>query len=121
VEAHERVYGYATQSPARVVNLRTVHRVETTAVPEPPLDMPPGEAPVRSHRPIVLDAGAGPVRASIYRRDTLGAGARIAGPSIVEQADTTTVVHPDWTAEVLGSGQLLITRVRAGATEGDRR
>jgi N-methylhydantoinase A len=36
----------------------------------------------------------------IYARDALRPGNRFAGPAIVEQMDTTTLVPPGWTARV---------------------
>jgi N-methylhydantoinase A/oxoprolinase/acetone carboxylase beta subunit len=35
---------------------------------------------------------------------------RLAGPAIIEQPDSTTLVPPGWSAEVLTSGGLLLTR-----------
>jgi N-methylhydantoinase A len=46
--------------------------------------------------------------APIYRRAELGAGARLAGPAIVEEETATTIVPPDAKAEVDGTGNLLI-------------
>jgi N-methylhydantoinase A len=46
----------------------------------------------------------------IYDRARLPADGRIAGPAIVEQPDTTTVVPPGWTALVETSGNLRIRR-----------
>ncbi len=40
----------------------------------------------------------------------LGAGVEIAGPAIVEQMDTTTVVPDGWTARVVPSGSIVLTR-----------
>ena len=37
-------------------------------------------------------------------------GAEIAGPAIVEQADTTTLVEPGWRARVDADGTLLLER-----------
>ena len=37
----------------------------------------------------------------------------MAGPAIIEQADTTTLVEPGWTAEPAGNGTLLLRRSAA--------
>jgi len=47
-------------------------------------------------------------RTPIYARETLAPGARIAGPAIVVQMDTTTVVNPGWTAESDAHGNLIL-------------
>ena len=47
--------------------------------------------------------------ASIYARDRLPLGATLAGPAIIEQLDTTTVVEPDNVVEVDDVGNLVVT------------
>jgi N-methylhydantoinase A len=47
---------------------------------------------------------------SRYDRGGLGAGDRIDGPAIVDQPDSTVVIKPDWSAEVLKNGVLSLTR-----------
>ncbi|MCW5774754.1 MAG: hydantoinase B/oxoprolinase family protein, partial [Rhodospirillaceae bacterium] len=49
----------------------------------------------------------------VYDRDRLGAGARIAGPAILIEANATTVVEPGWEAEAHADGNLVLTRVVA--------
>jgi N-methylhydantoinase A len=46
----------------------------------------------------------------VYERSRLPAGEPIAGPAIVEQADTTTVVPPGWAAVGDPAGNLVIRR-----------
>ena len=45
----------------------------------------------------------------IYDRDRLEPGHEFAGPAVVEQMDTTTVVHPEQRARVDDCKNLLIT------------
>jgi N-methylhydantoinase A len=108
--AHERVYGYArTRQPVEFVNFRAVHRY--------PLPPPVVRPPVRdrgSLRDARIDerrayfAPAGFVATTIYERDRLPLGARVTGPAIIEQADTTTVIPPSYAALVDDSGTLRI-------------
>ena len=111
--AHERVYGYArSRQPAEFVNFRAVHRH--------PLS-PPAVHPRRRDHGSAGDARTGERRAyfapggfvatAIYERDRLPLGARVVGPAIIEQADTTTVVPPRYAAVVDGSGNLRIRSV----------
>ncbi len=51
--------------------------------------------------------------APVFERDRLVAGARVCGPAILAESLATTVVEPDWQAEVLAGGELLLSRVRA--------
>ena len=61
----------------------------------------------RTRRAWFAEAG-GFVDASVYDRDRLGAGARFAGPALVEDAGSTLVLGPAATAEVTLSGSILV-------------
>jgi N-methylhydantoinase A len=107
---HERVYGYArTQEPVEFVNFRAVHSY--------PLPRPVVRPAARPHGSLD-DARAGERRAyfggfvptAIYERGRLPLGARVAGPAIVEQSDTTTVIPPGVTATVDDAGNLRLRR-----------
>ncbi|MBM3573575.1 MAG: hydantoinase/oxoprolinase family protein, partial [Alphaproteobacteria bacterium] len=65
-------------------------------------------------RPVWADGGWSD--AMVYRRLDLPVGARIAGPAILEQPDTTTFVDPDLEAEVDRFGNLIIQRPAAQRT-----
>jgi N-methylhydantoinase A/oxoprolinase/acetone carboxylase beta subunit len=109
---HERVYGYArTGQAVEIVNLRAVHAY---ALPAPRIQPPARARGVLAdarvgERPVHF-APAGFVPTPIYARARLPLGARVPGPAIVEQADTTTVVPPGWAMAVEESGNLRIRR-----------
>jgi N-methylhydantoinase A len=46
----------------------------------------------------------------VYRREALGEGAVIAGPAVIEEAGSATVVPPGFTARAHASGALILTR-----------
>ena len=48
--------------------------------------------------------------APTYRRDTLLAGARLPGPAIVLEMDSTLVIGPAWEGEVLADGTVQLIR-----------
>jgi len=107
---HERVYGYGRpQQPAEFVNFRAVH---TYPLPRPAVT--PAAPPAGS----VADARLGErpayfgefVSTAIYERARLPRGARLTGPAIVEQSDTTTVIPPCVTALVDEAGTLRLRR-----------
>ena len=110
--AHERVYGYARpQQPVEFVNFRAVH---TFPLPRPEVrpaaraagslaDAQTGERPA-------WFAPGGFVATRIYARARLAPGLAVAGPAIVEQPDTTTVIPPGHAALVEDSGNLRIRR-----------
>jgi N-methylhydantoinase A len=49
--------------------------------------------------------------ANVYDRDSLGQGALVLGPAIVEQLDTTSFVLPGWQALSDRIGTLHLTKV----------
>jgi N-methylhydantoinase A/oxoprolinase/acetone carboxylase beta subunit len=107
---HARVYGYArAQQPVEFVNLRAVH---TYPLPRPVV------TPAARATGTLDDARLGERRAhfggfvptAIYERARLPLGARLAGPAIVEQSDTTTVIPPGVTALVDDAGNLRLRR-----------
>ena len=107
---HERVYGYArTQQTVEFVNFRAVH---TYRLPRPVV-RPSAQAHGRLDDARVGERRAyfdGFVSAAIYERARLPLGARLAGPAIVEQMDTTTVIPPGVTAVVDDAGNLRLRR-----------
>lgn len=93
---HHAIYGYDMPAqPVEVVNLRLVVTVERRA---------PTHEKHQAARTTVKDAvlekrkvwfpETGFVMTPVYDRDKLPVNARISGPAIVEQMDTTTVVPP---------------------------
>jgi len=112
--AHERVYGYArTRQPVEFVNFRAVHRYPLP----PPIVRPPvrdrgslKDARIDERRAYFAPAGF--VTTTLYERDRLPLGARVTGPAIIEQADTTTVIPPSYAALVDDSGTLRIRSIQ---------
>ena len=108
---HARVYGYArTQQLVEFVNFRAVH---TYPLPRP------AARPAARASGTLADAHTGERRAyfgdgylptALYERTRLPLGARLAGPVIVEQDDTTTVIPPGVTALVDEAGNLRLRR-----------
>ena len=106
---HKEVYGTSAPSEApEVVNVRV-----TSVVSVPKLDLPdlaPGDGTPTptSRRPVLFDAGEGYLDTPVYDRVRLRAGAVIAGPAIVEQLDSTTVILPGMKASVEKFGNIII-------------
>ena len=110
LEAHERVYGHASQAPAGIVNLRTIHSTAAgESLGEGVYAAGDGE-PEKGERAIRVAAEPRGVAARVYDRANMKAGLRLEGPAIVEQADTTTLVEPGWTGEVAPDGNLILIR-----------
>nr|WP_175542143.1 hydantoinase/oxoprolinase family protein [Natrinema hispanicum] len=105
-DAHERTYGYAMDESIEVVNLRATATVPGT---EPGISHDGGgDAVVGSREAHFPEAGAR--ETTVYDWDRLETGSSVAGPAVLEQAESTTVVPPAWTGEILADGTLVMTR-----------
>jgi N-methylhydantoinase A len=107
---HDRIYGHATEQPAAIVNLRSVHRAGGSDGLDEGGYRPLDVDPQKPSRTIRIAGTPAPVRATIYLRAAMPVALKFAGPAIVEQDDTTTLVEPDWYGNVLDNGNLLLTR-----------
>jgi N-methylhydantoinase A len=107
---HDRIYGHATQQPAGIVNLRSVHRAGGSDHLDEGAYRPSGADLRKSPRSIRVAGDRVPVQAAIYLREAMPPGTNFAGPAIVEQPDTTTLIEPGWQGIVLENGNLLLRR-----------
>ncbi|MEX2648012.1 MAG: hydantoinase/oxoprolinase family protein, partial [Alphaproteobacteria bacterium] len=114
--AHERAYGHTdARVPVEFVNLRLegLGRIPAPALPEQGEEKPGTPAPAAT-RPVTLDRARGFAPTPIYPRKSLRPGDRIAGPAIITQRDSTTVVLPGQTARVERHGIVRIAVGRSG-------
>jgi 5-oxoprolinase (ATP-hydrolysing) len=109
-EAHRTRFGFAT--PHRPIIVEAVS-VEATHPGEPVAPQPP---PIRLHgapEPIECAefwSGGRSHAAGVFDRATLCAGDTLTGPAIIREADATTVVEPDWCADVAPNGHIILRR-----------
>jgi N-methylhydantoinase A len=108
--AHERRYTFAlADAPAEIV---TFHLTAYQLVPRPtaqPIDNAgrSAEAAEKGGRPVDFDDD-GVHECRVFERDLLPAGFEAEGPLVVEEASSTTLVHPGQTLRVDELGNLLI-------------
>jgi N-methylhydantoinase A len=113
-ERHAQIHGHAAEErPVEVVSYRvrvrvTVPKFEPHAEPASASARSPDFA-VKGRRRIHLSAATS-VEARLYERDRLDIGATVAGPAIVEQFDSTTVIPTGWTGRVDGYRNLILER-----------
>jgi len=110
LENHDRVYGHATRTPARIVNLRSVHQAGGEDRLDGASSPPAGASPRKGTRRVRVADAADFVEAALLDRAALPPGFTFRGPAIVEQTDTTTLVEPGWQATVDAAGNLILTR-----------
>jgi N-methylhydantoinase A len=111
--AHDRVYGHAFRAPAKITALRAVHQAggsddiaEMRLAPSgTSVDLPP--------RQIHVSGFADAVQARVLARDAMPAGFEFAGPALIQQSDTTTLVEPGWSGRVDAAGNLVLERPEA--------
>jgi N-methylhydantoinase A len=107
-ERHEQHYGSrATDQRVEIVNYHLTARV---VLPKPEITelRLQGENPegaLKGRRRAYFD---GWVDCPLYDREGLGCGNRLIGPAIVEQPDSTIVIHPGQSAEVDRFGNVII-------------
>lgn len=107
---HERVYGHA--APSEPVEVVTARIVATGRFERATYVAPPGAVREREMRDVRFAADTARHPAAIVARASLRAGDTIAGPAVVEQLDTTTLIPPGWSARALPSGSLIVEAVR---------
>ncbi len=110
---HDRRYGHAAPDQSiEMVNLRlvvTVPRMQDSiglwlTAPW----QPDGNAP-EARRPVVFADAKRPVETRIVWRPHLAAGSKIAGPALIEEANSTTLIGPGDRAVVDAIGNIVVT------------
>jgi N-methylhydantoinase A len=102
-QAHRQRYGFVAEGePVQLVTLRLeatglVRKADLRAYPMAGSD---ASAAITGKREVWFPEAGDFVQTPIYSRDELRPGNHFAGPAIVEQMDTTTVVPPGMTAHV---------------------
>lgn len=108
---HAEFYGYSfPDQPVEVVHLRLsvyeVARDERILLSAPAVHA--SGAPIPRFG---WDSAGQPLSLSVYRRASLAGGAAVAGPAIIEEADSTTFLPSGTRLEVHESGALIITEL----------
>lgn len=111
---HEELYTYSERHNAvEVVNIESTLFGRIDKPKAPKLGRGPEAAKaLKGHRKAIFAASGKATRTPIYDGEKLGAGARIAGPAIIEEVTTTIVTEPGWKAELHASGSYVITRTK---------
>jgi N-methylhydantoinase A len=109
----QRYAHHSPEEPVEIVNIRfaVIGKRATLALPRLA-----AKRRARAFRKVEVHLGdsARPVSCPVYRREELGAGARLAGPALVREHGTTTVLFKGDLCSVARTGELLIS-VRGAA------
>jgi N-methylhydantoinase A len=110
-KAHEQAYGYAdTTEPTEVVSLRltaigAIRRPELSQLEQGEQD---SEDAVKGERDVYFSEVGKMVRCKVYSRYLLKGANKVVGPAIVEEIDSTVVIHPNYFADIDAYGNILI-------------
>jgi N-methylhydantoinase A len=111
---YERRYAHhSPEEPVEIVNIRLAAIGKRASLALPRLS---AKRSVKAHRKMKVHLGDPdrPVSCPVYRREDLGAGARISGPALVREHGTTTVLFRGDLCSVAKTGELLVS-VRGAA------
>jgi N-methylhydantoinase A len=80
------------------LGLTAIGRLPTIEFPHHPLRG--GKPSPRGSRNVTFNVEEGPQQTDVYDRSRLSYGMTVSGPCIIEQADATTVIPPEYEARV---------------------
>ena len=108
---HEQEYGHAFRDPIEIVNLRVTATAKRARVERLPASTNGGDPLLGEGESVFRQNGSlASSRTRHYDRALLPVGEPVAGPAVLFQRDTTTVVPPGWVARAEASGSLILTR-----------
>ena len=107
---HERIYTIRNENDLVEFTTWKVRAIGPTAIDlAPASDAALGAVAAAGMRTVHLPGGKAPCPVPVYRGCDIGAGARIPGPAIVEEATTTILLPPAATAAVDALGNYRVT------------
>lgn len=108
---HAEQYGHCMDDPVELVTLRlrAVGLLPRPSLPTVAAHTGPLEAAQKGRRTVYQPSLGRPLDYAVYDRLRLGAGAELAGPAIIEEPTSTTLVHPGDSLRVGEYGELRIT------------
>ena len=104
--AHDEFYGFSLEDdPVEFVNLRVTAIGPSDLLSQVGFPTTGASSPPSQRRGVAF-RGFGVLETPVFRRESLPAGFTIDGPVIIEESDSTTVVHPGDSLEVRNDGLL---------------
>ena len=112
---HEHHRRYAQSAPKEDMEIVSLRLVVTAARADSLAEewlsqpwQPEGDAET-GWRDVVFDDPEKPVKTQIFWRPALPAGTRITGPAVIEEPNSTTLIHPGDVVTVTEAGHLIVT------------
>jgi N-methylhydantoinase A len=109
-DLHERRYAHhAADEPVEMINIRLVAVGERARFEFPSVGQH-GSGQVKvARRPVYMGRTDAPVDCAVYHRDRLAPGTEIAGPALIQEYASTTVMFGGDRCEVAETGEIVIT------------
>ncbi|MGZ8217631.1 hydantoinase B/oxoprolinase family protein [Methylomagnum sp.] len=107
---HRQRFGFVYENKRLLVESAVVEVVGLNERPETACFQPDGLAVAGSVATVPLFSGGVRHATPVYRREALPAGIRLAGPALLIEATSTTVIEPGWAGEISGRGDLVLSR-----------
>jgi N-methylhydantoinase A len=106
---HDQFYGFHNDNdPVEIVNVRLTASAALTRIAKPSADRARSSQPKPREYRRVWFAGARPLKTPVYDRAELRPGQAIAGPAVIEQFDSTSVLYPGDRLSVDDVGNLFV-------------
>lgn len=102
-DLHKREFTYsAVEDPVEIINLRltAIGKIETAEARKYEMIGEDSKGAFKYMRKVFMSEHSGFVESPCYERDRLLPGSTVNGPAVIEQPDSSTVIHPDYKAEV---------------------
>jgi len=116
---HDQRYGQAaTEEQLEIVNLRlvlTALRADTIAEQSMAEAWAPTDTAPETARPVIFADPGTPVNARIFWRPAMPAGFAFTGPAVIEEPNSTILIHPGDKVRVSNEGHLIIDIAFEGA------
>jgi N-methylhydantoinase A len=108
-DVHDRRFGHRSGGAVEIVSFRVaaVGRLTKPRLPQLSPATGPRATPAAKRK---VYFGAGFVDCAVHARESLRLAEVIAGPAVIEESGSTTIVPPGWTARTIGHGELLMER-----------
>ncbi|MDR3438008.1 hydantoinase B/oxoprolinase family protein [Telmatospirillum sp.] len=110
--AHRARFGFVMSGRPLIVEAVEVEAIGRSETMEDP-DLPPSAAEPRPIDRLNLWVGGEAAEASVYDCLSMAPGDKVAGPAVLIDPNSTTVVMRDWQATVNAKGHLVLTRRHA--------
>ena len=108
-DVHNRRFGHRSGGSVEIVSFRlaAVGRLTKPKLPRLQPATSSGKEPIAVRN---VYFGGGFIECSVYARDGLMLDETVAGPAVIEESGSTTIVPPGWTARTIAHGELLMER-----------